>query len=193
MVVIHVMLLMMRNIWRQIVAIIFMMTLAIQAQASSFTQQLDGLTKQMPVTYEDIILMDESVRKDLACLAYNIYFEARGSNRADQIGVAWVVMNRLGHPEFKNKVCDVVFQTDYHGNRVVSQFSWTRYRQNLLRIEWDCWQRSQELAYAVYFRLESDPTRGAIYFRDSNGAKPKTTAKYSIIGGHIFIRDTASR
>ena len=183
----------MTHIWRQIAVIIVIMTLAIQARASSFMQQLDGLTKQMPVNYEDIeLLNDSSIRTDLTCLAYNIYFEARGSNRADQIGVAWVVMNRLGHPEFKNKVCDVVFQRDQRGVRTVTQFSWTRSQYTLKNIEWDCWRQSQELAYIVYFGIEDDPTRGAIYFHDSRGAKPKDTPKFSIIGGHIFIRESAA-
>ena len=44
------------------------------------------------------------------CLALNVYYEARGSNFADQVGVADVVLNRVNDRRYPNTVCDVVQQ-----------------------------------------------------------------------------------
>ena len=43
------------------------------------------------------------------CLALNIYHEARGSNFADQLAVADVVLNRVDDARYPNSVCNVVY------------------------------------------------------------------------------------
>lgn len=53
----------------------------------------------------------------IACLALNIYHEARGEPVDGQIAVAQVTLNRVADPRYPDNVCDVVYQP--------SQFSWT--------------------------------------------------------------------
>ena len=43
-----------------------------------------------------------------ACLAKNIYFEARNQSTAGQIAVSHVVMNRVKSSRYPNTICEVV-------------------------------------------------------------------------------------
>ena len=43
-------------------------------------------------------------RPEMWCLAQNIYYEARSSNRADRMAVADVVMNRVKHTHYPNTI-----------------------------------------------------------------------------------------
>ena len=61
-------------------------------------------------------LSAESIR-NLECLAWNLYFEARGGVRAEQIAVAWVPINRLSHNAFSTDICTNVFQYGWAGGR----------------------------------------------------------------------------
>ena len=45
-----------------------------------------------------------------ACLAKNIYFEARNQSTAGQIAVSHVVMNRVKSKKYPNTICEVVHQ-----------------------------------------------------------------------------------
>ena len=49
-------------------------------------------------------------KKELDCMASNIYFEASTQSRVGKIAVAQVTMNRVRSPEFPNSVCEVVYQ-----------------------------------------------------------------------------------
>ena len=64
-------------------------------------------------------------KKELDCMAANIYFEASTQERAGKIGVAQVTMNRVRSPKFPNSVCEVVFQGPKNKkNKRLCQFSW---------------------------------------------------------------------
>ena len=57
------------------------------------------------------------------CMAQNIYFEARGSNLADRVAVADVVLNRVEDTRYPDTVCEVVKQgrQDSNGNMIRNQ------------------------------------------------------------------------
>lgn len=64
-------------------------------------------------------------KKELDCMATNIYFEASTQSRVGKIAVAQVTMNRVRSPEFPNSICGVVYQgPQNHKNRRLCQFSW---------------------------------------------------------------------
>ena len=52
-----------------------------------------------------------------ACLSLNIYFEARNQSIKGMALVAEVTINRVRHPDWPSRVCEVVWQN--------KQFSWT--------------------------------------------------------------------
>src|SRR5882672_3004751 len=54
---------------------------------------------------------------NIACLARNVYFEARGEPEAGQYAVAEVTMNRKASGRYPNTVCGVVYERQ--------AFSWT--------------------------------------------------------------------
>jgi spore germination cell wall hydrolase CwlJ-like protein len=56
-------------------------------------------------------------KDDFKCLAYNIYYEARGEPRSGKIAVAEVTWNRVRSQRWGKTVCEVVFAD--------KQFSWT--------------------------------------------------------------------
>ena len=49
-------------------------------------------------------------KPEMWCLALNVYFEARSSNRADRMAVADVVINRARDTRYPNTLCGVVQQ-----------------------------------------------------------------------------------
>ncbi len=64
-------------------------------------------------------------KKELECMASNIYFEAATQSRAGKIAVAQVTMNRVFSAEFPDSVCGVVFQgPKVAKNKLACQFSW---------------------------------------------------------------------
>src|SRR5215207_2416670 len=65
-----------------------------------------------------VMALPPDLRRQVLCTALNVYHEARGSTRRDQIGVALVTRNRALHE--RRSYCSVVWER--------GQFSWTRHR-----------------------------------------------------------------
>jgi len=62
-------------------------------------------------------------RRSLACLARNVYFEARGEPVAGQYAVAEVTMNRRASGRYSNTVCGVVYQKNWDPIRKHPRFA----------------------------------------------------------------------
>ena len=66
-----------------------------------------------------------SVRRQLACLARNVFYEANGESMEGQMAVAQVTVNRARSGMFPRDLCAVVAQVNYaDDNTKVCQFSW---------------------------------------------------------------------
>ncbi len=148
-------------------------------------------------TYETVL---ENRKKQLTCLAKNIYFEARNEPFAGQFAVALVTLNRVSNTAFPNTICDVVYQgihtNDGFPKRDRCQFSWycdgasdevrnpKAYKMT---------QKIANLAMLQYDKLKSeglDYTEGAIYYHTYE-IKPRWSTSYpkvGRIGDHIFYR-----
>ena len=124
-------------------------------------------------------------KKQVDCLAENIYYEAGHEPRAGQVAVAMVTLNRVQDPRFPKDICSVVKQK----TNTTCQFSWfceprkyinqTVYRDNL------------EVALYVYANYEKlpDDTNGAKFYH-ADYVNPKwKLEKTTKIGRHIFYRD----
>jgi spore germination cell wall hydrolase CwlJ-like protein len=120
---------------------------------------------------------------DLACLARNVYHEARGEPTAGMVAVGQVVMNRA---RGGRTPCQVV--AERRGRRC--QFSWACGGPSAIR-EPDAWQRSMAVAASLLAATAPpDTTGGATFFslcRISSGSVPGRvlTAR---IGSHCFFR-----
>ena len=95
------------------------------------------------------------------CLAQNIYYEARGSNRADRIAVADVVLNRVQDRRYPSTICEVVKQGRQHSDgrmvRNQCQFSWYCDGKSDWPTNLDAWVDAQQIAYNM---LTWDDGRG---------------------------------
>ena len=120
-------------------------------------------------------------RENLACLARNIYFEARGEPITGQYAVAEVTMNRKGAGLFSRSVCEVVYER--------AAFSWTL-APVLPEPGGDEWERAQEVAEAVYYGRHAPMLRGARFYH-ATYVRPdwaRTKKRVTQIGRHIFYR-----
>ena len=119
--------------------------------------------------------------QNLACLARNIYFEARGEPEIGQYAVAEVTMNRKASGLYPRTVCGVVYEK--------SAFSWTALG-TLPEPGGEAWRRAQEIAEEVYYGRHTPVLNGALYFH-ATYVKPDWAAerrRLARIGNHIFYR-----
>jgi N-acetylmuramoyl-L-alanine amidase len=129
--------------------------------------------------------------RNLACLARNVYFEARGEPLAGQYAVAEVTMNRKASRLFPRTVCEVVYQKnwDYIRKRHVAAFSWTEFGA-LPNPSGQEWQRAQQVAEAVYYNRYTPQLQGALFFH-ATYIKPewaKEKRRIARIGRHVFYK-----
>ncbi len=68
---------------------------------------------------------NSSEKRELTCLALNVYYEARGEPLAGKYAVAEVTMNRVFSHRYPGTVCEVVFEKrwDWLRKRYVGAFS----------------------------------------------------------------------
>lgn len=118
-------------------------------------------------------------KKDLACLAKNIYHEARGEPLEGQLAVAQVTLNRVKSGEFHNTVCGVVYAD--------KQFSWTDEPLKSIQ-DMKAWQSSLKIADAILARKITVSNFKALYFH-SKKVRPAWAHKKQLvakIGNHVF-------
>lgn len=128
-------------------------------------------------------------RRELTCLAMNVYYESRGEPLDGQYGVAEVTMNRVADPRYPNTVCEVVYQKrwDYLRKRDVSAFSWTEFDM-VPHPQGPAWESAKVVARATLGGERQPMLDGAVhyhavYIRPSWSAGRKPVAK---IGRHVF-------
>ncbi len=128
-------------------------------------------------------------KRELTCLALNIYFESRGESTAGQQAVAEVTMNRVSSKRYPNSVCEVVYEKkwDRLRKRYVGAFSWTEFESRPLP-KGKAWGRAQKAAMDVYFGRAEPVLKGATLYHSVNirpswarGVKPVAR-----IGRHVF-------
>jgi len=129
----------------------------------------------------------EQLDDAITCLARTIYWEARGEDPASMEAVASVVMNRLGHEGFPNRVCAVVRQGNEQG---ACQFSWWCDGRSDQAKEDESYATAKEIARKALNLQLRDRTRGALYFHHRN-VTPGWSTKYiktAEIGKFVFYK-----
>lgn len=129
-------------------------------------------------------------RRQLECLARNIYHEAKSEPYEGKVAVAQVTVNRSNHINFPNDICAVVYQRDKYFNKFICQFSWYCDRHIQFRpIHKAQYEESVIVAKQVLlegFRLPK--LTEALYFHaDTVNPKWRKT-KIIKIGRHIFYK-----
>ena len=130
---------------------------------------------------------EEPLDDAITCLARSIYWEARGEGNAGTEAIANVVMNRLGHEGFPDKVCDIVKQGSEQG---ACQFSWWCDGHPDDTQEDEAYAAAKEIARKALNRQLPDRTGGAMYFHHKK-VSPGWSEEYiktNEIGDHIFYK-----
>ena len=145
------------------------------------------------VTYHDLAA---SARKEVDCLADNIYFEARSEPHKGKVAVALVTLNRVHSRNYPSSVCAVVRE---QRNRVC-QFSWwcdSKLKAKSLQRKFssdELYEDIRQIALDVYINREysQDITKGALFYHaeyvPQSAIGVKGLVKTSKIGRHIFYR-----
>ena len=133
-----------------------------------------------------------------ACLACNVYHEARGESILGQRAVAMVVRNRVRSSFHPLDICSVVWEVGRDSRRgdLVAQFSWTHDNLPDTVTDKGDWLKALAVADEVLDegRRLADLTKGALNYH-SSGVDPYWRAGLQLvaqIGNHLFYRPSAS-
>ena len=130
-------------------------------------------------------------RHNLACLARNVYFEARGEPIAGQYAAAEVTMNRKASGLYPRTVCGVVYQKNWDPwrKRYVGAFSWTEFSE-ISAPAGEEWLRAWKVADAVYYRREPPVLEGALFYHAIHIRPNWAGSKQPLarIGRHVFYK-----
>ncbi len=119
-------------------------------------------------------------KKDIDCLAHNIYHEARGESIKGQIAVAAVTINRLFAQGYPSSICKVVHQP--------YQFSWVKLLKNHSPKNKTQYEIAKAIAKDYVQGRFKDPTKGSLFYH-ATYVSPKWSKKLTktvTIGNHIF-------
>ncbi len=132
------------------------------------------------VSYNDLT---PSAKKQVDCLAENIYHEARSEPEEGQLAVALTTMNRVNSEHYPKTICAVVKQRTAN----VCQFSW--WCENVYINDKASYNQSRQLAMDVYINYErmKDITAGALFYHASYVSPGwKNVVYIKQIGTHKF-------
>ena len=134
-------------------------------------------------------------KPEMWCLAQNVYYEARGSNRADRVAVADVVLNRVQHTYYPNTICKVVNQGKRYASGAMirnrCQFSWYCDGKSDWPKDMDAWIEAQQIAYnMIVFNDGRGLTEGSTHYH-ADYVAPSWAKDFHLVGRigvHIFYR-----
>ncbi len=138
----------------------------------------------MEIAYSDLT---KDARKQVDCLAENIYHEAGFEPQDGKKAVALVTLNRTQDDRFPQSICGVVKQK----TQGTCQFSWFCLPVKLKR-DSDAYKQSLDTALFVYANYEKlkDITHGALYYHaDYVNPRWRNVEKTTVIGRHIFYKE----
>lgn len=134
----------------------------------------------------------------LACMAQNIYHEARNESTAGWIAVADVTMNRVKSDAFPNTICEVVYESPHYRSKVSGKlFPY----KNRCQFSWYCDGKSDEIKNIKKYKqimevvklvnkTELDITDGALFYH-ADYVNPRWAATMNVtarIDAHIFYK-----
>lgn len=140
----------------------------------------------LPLNSISYAKLSKQDKKQVDCLAKNIYYEAAYEPMNGWIGVASVTMNRLLSGNYADSVCGVVYQKTGHAY----QFSWVGMKNRLSKIDEELYNNILKVATAMYVGYDSskDVTKGATFYHADYVNPRWKLEKTKKIGRHIFYR-----
>jgi N-acetylmuramoyl-L-alanine amidase len=159
-----------------------------RVETAKHTETLDEKTKNLVSGVVDNIskIVDKSKnKKEITCLAENVYHESRNQSYLGRVAVAYVPLTRS---KIKNtNPCKIIYKRNSAG----CQFSWVcqNHRNYAEKI---AWKESLAIAYLSINNMIEDPTHGATYYYNPKTAHPSWARKFqevAYIGDHRFLKD----
>lgn len=168
--------------------------------STSIENEIPSINITLPEVYSR--WNPSSLEQEEDCLAKNIYFESWQEPKDGQIAVGLVTLNRLIEGQWKNSICDIVYQkgkTRIRGRiKTVAQFSWTtksysKHQPKNKHAYEQCLEIAKMLLANGSVYNIPDITQGSTYYHaiyvhrlDSGW---KELDKVMRIGLHIFFRE----
>ena len=123
-------------------------------------------------------------KKEMNCLAENIYYEAASESFEGKLAVAQVTLNRVKSGHFPSSVCGVVKQK----TNGVCQFSW--FCEHKKTQNTSAYLHARDIALLVYANYEKmqDMTRGALFYHADYVNPRWKLERTTVIGRHIFYK-----
>ena len=140
-------------------------------------------TRTLEIAYSDLT---KDAKKQVDCLAENIYHEAGHEPSDGKKAVALVTLNRTQDERFPSNICGVVKQK----TQGTCQFSWFCMPVKLKR-DSDAFKESMQVALYVYANYEQlkDITHGALYYHADYVNPRWKLERTTVIGRHIFYKE----
>jgi N-acetylmuramoyl-L-alanine amidase len=160
--------------------ILFLISSFIFVSASFSTDRL------IDVRYEQLT---KDAKKQIDCLADNIYHEAGYEPDQGKVAVALVTMNRVQDPRYPKDICSVVKQKV----KYTCQFTWFCQDKYTNRQK-TAYEESRDIALHVYANYEKikDFTNGALFYHaDYVNPHWRGLERTTVIGRHIFYKEKA--
>jgi spore germination cell wall hydrolase CwlJ-like protein len=142
--------------------------------------------EHLPAPEIQYVNLDNEHKKEIECLAKNIYYESGGEPKLGWLAVAMVTMNRVNSGLFPTNICDVVYQK----TGKIYQFSWVASRKHLTTPAHELYNEILDYAMAFYYKHHhmEDVTKGALFFHADYVNPRWNREKTAQIGRHIFYR-----
>jgi spore germination cell wall hydrolase CwlJ-like protein len=142
--------------------------------------------------YNPAVITAEQRKKELDCLALNIYREAGHEPFEGKVAVAQVTMNRVEHEKFPNSVCSVVYEKNLSSasGKIICQFSWycdTTHRNR--PINRPAYEESMKVAKQVLLEGFRLPSLEPALFYHADYINPNWNLdRITKVGTHIFYK-----
>jgi spore germination cell wall hydrolase CwlJ-like protein len=132
--------------------------------------------------------LTKDAKKQVDCLADNIYHEAGHEPEKGRVAVALVTMNRVQDPRYPKDICSVVKQKVNY----TCQFTW--FCEEGKRVSNShAYRESRKVALFVYANYDKikDVTYGALFYHaDYVNPRWRGLEKTTVIGRHIFYKES---
>ena len=143
---------------------------------------------ELPLSNIKYAQLSKDTRKQIDCLAENIYHEAAFEPKEGWMAVGFVTMNRVNSGNYSNSVCGVVYQK----TGKTYQFSWVGMKNRLSKINHVVYNDILEIATLIYMnhdRLQDNTGGATFYHADYVNPRWKGVTKTKKIGQHVFYKE----
>lgn len=167
----------------KILLVVLLTMVAIVATTLYTSNSKAAENKMLDVKYTELT---KDAKRQIDCLADNIYHEAGYEQEKGKVAVALVTLNRVEDPRFPKDICGVVKQK----TNSTCQFSWFCMNPKVNRTS-EAYQAAKDVALYVYANYEKlyDITKGALYYHADYVNPGWKLQKTVVIGRHIFYKE----